>query len=435
MAAVSAPSSKSGAKGSKKKAATKVVERADSPAPTASPAPEKETAEGQESSYVRELQKNIRNVNKKIANASKTDPLLEEHSGKTLDELVAARIINADQKAQVLKKPALKAQLAQLEEQLVQFKKVDADYQARLAAEKDSLKKELAEQQEKLEKEKADAVQEAKEKAEADIKVAVHDHLLVLSQFLRLAAARRAEEADPTLDENLALEGVLLAVYGGDESAVSTMLKLVEGSDDKTVNTSGEQLESTYAHIKSVAQTFLSSFDAPEEAEAKPVEAEAEVESEAASEAEAKVEPVEETTPNGETSAPAEHVNGVTPAAEAPAEEVASLSASQEWVDVSRPTEAESTADPTPATTQSWADDHPEPTPEAAAADPNDGFHQVQRHRAPQREGGGNAGGRGRGRGEWRGRGQRGDGRGRRGGGRGGNGSGQRGNRRAAEES
>ena len=129
-----------------------------------------------------------------------------------------------------------------MEEQLAQYKKVDADYRARLEAEKERLEKDVVE---KLEKEKADAVREVEKKADADAKRTVRDNFLALSQFLRLAAARRAEEADPTLDENMALEGVLLAVYGGDEHAVSTMIKLVEGSDEKTVGTAGEQLQST----------------------------------------------------------------------------------------------------------------------------------------------------------------------------------------------
>ena len=129
-----------------------------------------------------------------------------------------------------------------MEEQLAQYKKVDADYRARLDSEKERLEKDVVE---RLEKEKADAVKEVKEKADAVAKRAVRENFLALSQFLRLAAARRAEEADPTLDENLALEGVLLAVYGGDEHAVTTMIKLVEGSDEKTVGTGGEQLETT----------------------------------------------------------------------------------------------------------------------------------------------------------------------------------------------
>lgn len=225
-------------------------------------------------------------------------------------------------------------------------------------------------------------MREVEEKAEADAKRTVRDNFLALSQFLRLAAARRAEEADPTLDENMALEGVLLAVYGGDEHAVSTMIKLVEGSDEKTVGTAGEQLESTCkfpissctsvtggftdrfvdGHIKSVAQTFLAPYDVAEEAEAKPAEPEVKPELKSAEEAA----PAEQV--NGETVEASAKVNGVTPAAEAPAEEAVSpsndLSTSQEWVSVSRPEEPAAVPDLTPAASQSWADDHPETTAE-----------------------------------------------------------------------
>jgi ATP-dependent protease HslVU (ClpYQ) peptidase subunit len=175
-------------------------------------------------------------------NASKTDPIIDEHKDKTLDELVEARIINADQRAQRLKKPQLEAQLAQYEEQLTQYKKVDEEYRARSAADKAALETTLVE---KLEKEKADAIAQVTEKATADAKKSLHDNLLVLSQFLRLAAARRSEEADPTLDENMALEGVLLNVYSGDENAVSTMLKLIEGSSEVAHSVAGDELRTT----------------------------------------------------------------------------------------------------------------------------------------------------------------------------------------------
>ena len=104
------------------------------------------------------------------------------------------------------------------------------------------------------------------------------------------------------------------------------------------------------------------------------------------------------------------------------------MSASQEWVEVPRDiSETESSAPAAPAAAsaavaapaaapvaptknQSWADDQPEQT-STPPADPNDGFHQVQRNKG-RNEGGGFRGGRGRG--EWRGRGgHRGDGRGR----------------------
>lgn len=175
-------------------------------------------------------------------NASKTDSLIASHPDKSLDELVAAKIINADQKAQVIKKPGLQAQLAQLQEQLTQYLKVDQEYRGRIASEKAALEKNLTE---KLEKEHSSTLAQVKEDAEKNSSKTLHDHLLVLSQFLRLAAARRGEEADSQLDENLALEGVLLNVYSGDENAVATMLKLVQGAEEPTRSTSGETLKTT----------------------------------------------------------------------------------------------------------------------------------------------------------------------------------------------
>lgn len=171
-------------------------------------------------------------------NTAKIDAIIAEHNGKSLDELVAAKIINADQKASHLKKPALQAQLFQLEEQLAQHKKIDQEHRARLAEQEKTLT-------EKFEKEKADIVAELTEKADAEAKKSLHDNLLILSQFLRLAAARRAEDVDSSADENMALEGVLLHIYSGDENAVSTMLKLVQGADEQTRSTTGETLQTT----------------------------------------------------------------------------------------------------------------------------------------------------------------------------------------------
>jgi hypothetical protein len=141
-----------------------------------------------------------------------------------------------------LKKPQLETQLALLEEQLAQYKKLDDEYRTRGVTDKAKLEKELTE---KLEKEKADALLAVTEKAAADAKQLQKESLLVLSQFLRLAAARRTEEADQALDENMALEGVLLNVYSGDEGAVATMIKLIEGSEEKTKNVQGDELQTS----------------------------------------------------------------------------------------------------------------------------------------------------------------------------------------------
>ncbi|KAK2004288.1 hypothetical protein LX36DRAFT_650070 [Colletotrichum falcatum] len=443
------PAVQAESKSAKKKKA-KLAERTESPAPTASPAPERADGsdESGETPYIREIQKNIRNTNKKLTNASKIDNLIVENPGKSLDDLVASRIINADQKAQYLKKPALQAQITQYEEQLAQYKKIDQEYRTRAANEKAELEKSFAEKLEKLEKEKAAAVAEAKAQLEGDSGKTMSSKLLTLSQFLRLAAARRSEDADPNIEENRALEGVLLAIYTGDESAVATMLKLIDGSDELTYSVNGEQLQTTFGQVKAASKAYKSPYE------------EATAETETAAAAEAVTDPtIANATVNEMEAENAAVTNGQSEhATEAPSnanitsgsgnaagekwDQAAdnSMSLSQEWVSVPRDlAETETGVDATPAAasnTQSWADDQPEqhevqaeaPTP---AADPNDGFHQVQgRNRGRgDREGGY----RGRGRGEWRGRG-RGEGRGGRGrGGQRGGSVSQRGPRRTEE--
>lgn len=159
---------------------------------------------------------------------------MTQHKGKSLDELVAAKVINADQKAQILKKPALQAQLAQFEEQLTQYQKIHEQYRTKAEAEK-------AELGQSIEKAKADATKQAK----AEFEQSTRDNLLVLSQFLRLAAYRREEATDPESDESQAIEGVLLAIYAGDDTAVASMLKLVNGEDEQVLSIPGQTLETT----------------------------------------------------------------------------------------------------------------------------------------------------------------------------------------------
>ncbi|KAG5932183.1 hypothetical protein E4U53_001445 [Claviceps sorghi] len=407
-------------KASKKKLAN-AIERINSPAPSAgSGAAADSQDEGYESPYIRELQKNIRNLNKKI------------HAGTPLEELVISRVINTDQKAQIEKKPALQAQLTQLEQQLAQFQKVHEQYRLRTAADK-------AEWEKSLEKAKEDAVSEAK----ASFQQSLKDNLLTLSQFLRLAAYRREEASDPESDESQAVEGVLLAIYSGDDNAVSSMLKLVRGTDDKVVSVSGEELQTTYSVVKTLAIEYKSPFY---EGSSQPDGANPEM---AVTDAALSPVTVDETTAEitaGEASTTDERavpdvgenepVNAsvATDAANAVAESQwdteNGLSASQEWVDVKVPrdpseTETQPDATPPPPTppphaaatgSKSCADDQPEPAasePHSTSNEPHDGFHSVPRNRSRQeREGSGNW--RGRGRGDHRGRGgHRGDMRGR----------------------
>ena len=170
------------------------------------------------------------------------DSIVAENPNKTLDELLEARKINADQKAQAQKKPALQASLAQLEEQITQYKQFDVEYQKRLSAEKAALETSHSEE---LEKVKATAVAEAQAEAKKETK----ESLLALSKFLRAAAAKR-QDGDDTSEENRAFEGALLLVYGGDANAVIAMEKLIDGSEEKVPYVDGQISEFTCKPIR-----------------------------------------------------------------------------------------------------------------------------------------------------------------------------------------
>lgn len=155
----------------------------------------------------------------------KVDSIVAENPDQTLDQLLAARKINQDQKAQAQKKPALQASLAQLEEQVAQYKQFDEDYQKRLATEKAALE---TSHKDELDKVKEAATSAAKAESAKEAK----DNLLALSKFLRAAAAKR-QGGDETSPENRAFEGALLLVYGGEAAAVAAMESLIVGSDEK----------------------------------------------------------------------------------------------------------------------------------------------------------------------------------------------------------
>lgn len=68
--------------------------------------------------------------------------------------------------------------------------------------------------------------------------------MLVLSKFLRAAAAKR-QSGDDTSNESRAFEGTLLLFYGGDAGAVVAMEKLIEGSEEKVPGVDQEPLHFT----------------------------------------------------------------------------------------------------------------------------------------------------------------------------------------------
>ena len=133
-------------------------------------------------------------------------------------------MINADQKAQLEKKPGLMAQLEAYESQYEQYKKLDDEFQLKLDSERASLHAAHSHELERLEEVVRAEVKE-------EFETLFSSRLLTLSCFLRMAAAKRSDE-DNQAEDNQAFEGALLLVYGGNSSAVRAMEKLMDGSDE-----------------------------------------------------------------------------------------------------------------------------------------------------------------------------------------------------------
>ena len=68
--------------------------------------------------------------------------------------------------------------------------------------------------------------------------------MLTLSKFL-LAAAEVRRSGDETSNDAQAFEAVLYQVYTGSEDAVTNMLKLIDGVDEKITNLEGTALDVT----------------------------------------------------------------------------------------------------------------------------------------------------------------------------------------------
>ncbi|KAB8228726.1 hypothetical protein BDV23DRAFT_166838 [Aspergillus alliaceus] len=199
-----------------------------------------------ESSYFKELQRNLRNTVKKLNATAKVDAIIAENPGKSLDDLVAEKKINADQKAQALKKPALQGSIAQIEEQITHYKEFAAQYEQRLATQKTELERAHKEEVDAI---KEKAVSEANESSQTDLR----QRLLSLSKFLCAAATMR-RSGDETSSLTRAFEGVLYQVYGGSHEAVNSMLKLIDGVDEKVVSVEGETLDITYGKVKQTSE-------------------------------------------------------------------------------------------------------------------------------------------------------------------------------------
>ncbi|KAH3363401.1 hypothetical protein KXW94_006642 [Aspergillus fumigatus] len=387
--------------------------------------------------HLKDLQRSLRNTMKKLNATAKVDAIIAENPGKSLDELVAEKKINVDQKAQALKKPALQATVAHIEEQIAQFKSFASHYEERLNSQKAAL--------EKAHKEELDAVRE-KVRAEATEfhQKDLRQRLLSLTKFLCAAAAMR-RSGDETSPESRAFEGVLYQVYGGTQDAVSSMLKLIEGVDEKVVSVEGETLEVSYGKVKQTSEEYVPG-EATEEVTA---EASATSDPTLANAAYTELQDgpldagataaneIDSSAPKAEVSPPAQTLvsDAANPVAEASWEQngAGSLESSANadgWVEVPRdPAETETGLQATPASVDTGLKDNQTVAAASGQSDEHvsvpkaqgsDGFEPVVHHqRQPSGRGRGRGGRgrgdgfRGRGRGDFRGRGRGRGGRGR----------------------
>ncbi|KAF4556807.1 Hypothetical protein D9617_1g086890 [Elsinoe fawcettii] len=424
-----APTESKSARKKREKAelAAKTAAAEPTPSATSDPVEEKPaTTNGDNSSdspYVKEIQKQIRNINKKLNLMTKVDSIIAENPKCSLDELVTSKKINQDQKAQALKKPGLQSQLSQLEEQLAQYKKVDSEYQSRLDSEKEALER-------KYEAELDSVRESAKKEAEVQTSKIVKQKLLIFSQFLRAAAAKRIVEEEADTEESKAFEGALLLVYGGDDKAVQAAENIVEGADESVPSTEGQALSVKYSQIKE-----LSLQHAPYVAEEKWTEAVDETAPTAPpTETHTTIDPASDPTianagltelgVQDKPLTPGPVENGDLPAQISAGDENANKAGGRTWDNAGpdagaenleesfeivprNPAETETPHAPAAVQqTSSWADDvaaevaSKEAPP---AVEKDDGFHEVPSrrggNRGPRGDGEGRGGGRGRGRG------------------------------------
>lgn len=308
--------------------------------------------------------------------------------------------------------------------------------------------------------------------AKAESQKQAKDNLLVLSKFLRAAAAKR-QGGDETSAENRAFEGALLLVYGGEVSAVVAMEQLIAGSDEKvptvdqvaseftcrlhksvdlrtllrccasiktsmlTHPTLDKQIKelafeyAPYAAEEAWAEEVAQSEPAPPTAEESsvPVQTDPTIAYAGLTEMVTEAEPASNGVAHHmETPTVPEASNidaGAANAAAGTNWDASADTGADGWVEIPRdPAETDTGTAATPAAlsgTQSWAEDvptEPTPAPVASGSQPNanggDGFHEVHHGR-----GRGRGGPQGEFRGGHRGRGFRGD--------RGGEGGGYRG--------
>lgn len=142
--------------------------------------------------------------------------------------------------------------MSQIEEQIGHYKQFAAQYEERLTSQKTALEKA---HKEELDAVRGNAIADATEASNQ----ALRERLLTLSKFL-CAAANIRRSGDSVSLESLSFEAVLFQVYGGSQEAVDSMIKLIDGSDERLLAVEGDALELTCESLSLIGDLLADSL-------------------------------------------------------------------------------------------------------------------------------------------------------------------------------
>ncbi|KAF3931793.1 hypothetical protein ABW19_dt0207056 [Dactylella cylindrospora] len=194
-----------------------------------------------------------REIEKRLAKWAKKKRGIEAIEAKVVglndQEKEITKLINPDEKKKLGEKSAV-------EERVKEYQELVASVNALLAAEEKARQAE----KEALEAEYAAKIAEARREGIELGKRLQMEVLATCFRFLRLAGYRRALP-DENIEENEAIEKVLVAVYSSEESATAAIEALASNSE-----TLIEDTNVTYARVRAISDALHAGEDGPVEA-------------------------------------------------------------------------------------------------------------------------------------------------------------------------
>ncbi|KAF8542646.1 hypothetical protein BDD12DRAFT_337813 [Trichophaea hybrida] len=354
---------------------------------------------------LRDVSKRLKRQTKKLENFKRIEDKIKDLPE---EEKETTTIINQDERRTLKDKRITEAVIKELQE-------VHQRLSILTEAEDKILADRFDEQKRMHEAKLAEAVKEAKEEGlkqgREEMVNEGNEKVNTLLKFLRLAGYRRSVKSE-NIQEDEAIEQVLVLVYSGDSSAMEACIKLAEGSTDLV----GDEYDVSFSRVKELAHDLR--LDEDEDVLEEPVDADnvggvpvetSNNETPVATEDPDTTLPPQQTSVNGESD-----VASLGPEVSAVTEEVIDIVPAQEetngWGDVTSPEAEIPAVEEGKALAESTGNVQPTSEPEKPDETAEGGFHDVRKR--------GGRGGRGgfRNRGDFRVRG-RGSYRGDRGGG------------------